>query len=93
MGQVGSAYDNSVAETVIATSKKELIYRRSWQTRNEIRSGVVEYIEALYNRRRRHNYLGWVSPAEFEDRACPVFAEQAPDTTNPPLEKVLLKAD
>ena len=93
MGQVGSAYDNSVAETLFATLKKELIYRRSWQTRNEVRTEVFEYIEGFYNRRRRHSYLGWLSPAEFEDRACPVLTETTPDTMGGPLEKVLLKAD
>lgn len=93
MGQVGSAYDNSVAETFFATLKKELIYRRSWQTRNEIRTEVFEYIEGFYNRRRRHSYLGWLAPAEFEDRACPVLTEQPPANINQPLEKVLLKAD
>jgi putative transposase len=93
MGQVGSAYDNSVAETFFATLKKELVYRRSWQTRNEIRTEVFEYIEAFYNRRRRHSYLGWISPAEFEDRACPVLDERTPDTIDPPLGKVLLKTD
>ena len=93
MGQVGSAYDNSVAETFFATLKKELIYRRSWQTRNEVTTEVFEYIEGFYNRRRRHSYLGWLSPAEFEDRACPVLTETTPDTMGRPLEKVLLKAD
>lgn len=93
MGQVGSAYDNSVAETFFATLKKELIYRRSWQTRNEIRTEVFEYIESFYNRQRRHSYLGWQTPAEFEDRACPVLTEQAPDNLNQPLGKVLLKTD
>ena len=93
MGQVGSAYDNSVAETFFATLKKELVYRRSWQTRNEIRIEVFEYIEGFYNRRRRHSYLGWLAPAEFEDRACPVLTEPTPDTISPPLGKVLLKTD
>jgi putative transposase len=93
MGQVGSAYDNSVAETFFATLKKELIYRRSWQTRNEIRTEVFEYIEGFYNRRRRHSYLGWLAPAEFEDRACPVLTQTTPTTIHPPLEKVSLKTD
>jgi putative transposase len=93
MGQVGSAYDNSVAETFFATLKKELIYRRSWQTRNEIRTEVFEYIESFYNRRRRHSYLGWLAPAEFEDRACPVLTKPTPTTIHPPLEKVSLKTD
>ena len=93
MGQVGSAYDNSVAETFFATLKKELVYRRSWQTRNEIRTEVFEYIEGFYNRRRRHSYLGWLAPAEFEDRACPVLTKPIPTTITPPLEKVSLKTD
>lgn len=75
MGKVGSAYDNYVAETFFATLKKELIYRRSWQTRNEIRTEVFEYIEGFYNRKRRHSYLGWLTPSEFEDRASPVLAK------------------
>lgn len=73
MGKVGSAYDNSVAETFFATLKKELIYRRSWQTRNEIRTEVFDYIEGFYNRKRRHSYLGWLTPSEFEDRASPIL--------------------
>lgn len=77
MGKVGSAYDNSVAETFFATLKKELIYRRSWQTRNEIRTEVFEYIESFYNRKRRHSYLGWLTPSEFEDRASPVLTQSS----------------
>lgn len=75
MGQVGSAYDNAVAETFFATLKKELIHRRSWPTKQELRSEVFEFIESFYNRQRRHSYLGWISPAEFEHRASPVLTE------------------
>jgi transposase InsO family protein len=70
MGQVGSAYDNSVAETFFATLKKEQIYRRTWPERQELKTEVFDYIESFYNRRRRHSKLGWVSPAEFEAEAC-----------------------
>jgi hypothetical protein len=64
MGQVGTAYDNSVAETFFATLKKELIYRRRWPERQEMKTEVFDYIESFYNRRRRHSRLGWISPAE-----------------------------
>jgi putative transposase len=64
MGSRGDAYDNAVAE--FATLKKELVNRRSWQSRLELQSAVFEYIEAFYNRRRRHSTLGMVSPAEYE---------------------------
>jgi putative transposase len=69
MGQVGSAYDNAVAETFFATLKKELISRRTWPTKAELRPEVFEYIEGFYNRRRRHSYLGWLSPSDFEGQA------------------------
>jgi putative transposase len=66
MGSRGDAYDNAVAETFFATLKKELVNRRSWPSRLELQSAVFEYIEAFYNRRRRHSTLGMVSPAEYE---------------------------
>jgi putative transposase len=66
MGSRGDAYDNAVAETFFATLKKELVNRRSWPSRPGLQSAVFEYIEAFYNRRRRHSTLGMVSPAEYE---------------------------
>ncbi len=60
------AYDNAVAESFFATLKTELIHRRSWPTRRELGSAVFEYIEAFYNRDRRHSTLGMHSPAEYE---------------------------
>jgi len=66
MGSRGDAYDNAVAESFFATLKKELIHRRSWPTRRELGSAVFEYIEAFYNRQRRHSTLSMLSPAEYE---------------------------
>jgi putative transposase len=77
MGSRGDAYDNAVAESFFATLKKELVHRRSWQTKRELGSAVFEYIEAFYNRERRHSTLGMLSPAEYE-LLCEqlVYAEQ-----------------
>jgi transposase InsO family protein len=66
MGSRGDAYDNAVAESFFATLKKELIHRQSWPTKRELGSAVFEYIEAFYNRDRRHSTLGMLSPAEYE---------------------------
>ena len=66
MGSRGDAYDNAVAETFFATLKKELIHRRTWPTRRELQSAVFEYIEAFYNRERRHSTLGMLSPIDYE---------------------------
>jgi putative transposase len=67
MGQVGSAYDNALAESFIATLKTELLYGSSWPTRQVVRTAIFEYIESFYNTRRRHSALGHLSPAEFEE--------------------------
>ncbi len=66
MGSRGDCFDNAVAETFFATLKKELIHRRSWPDRAELRTEVFDYIEAFYNRRRRHTALGMISPVAYE---------------------------
>jgi transposase InsO family protein len=67
MGRVGSAYDNALAESFVATLKTELLYRSSWPTRQVARTAIFEYIEGFHNTRRRHSALGYLSPAEFEE--------------------------
>ncbi len=66
MGSRGDCYDNAVAESFFATLKKELIHRRAWPTKAELRTEVFDYIEVFYNRERRHSTLGQLSPAQFE---------------------------
>jgi putative transposase len=44
------------------------VHRRSWPTRRELTSEVFEYVEAFYNRVRRHSTLGYLSPADYETR-------------------------
>jgi len=44
------------------------VHRRSWPTRRELTSEVFEYIEAFYNRVRRHSTVGMLAPLEFEKR-------------------------
>jgi putative transposase len=66
MGSKGDCFDNAVAESFFATLKKELIHRRSWPSKAELRSETFEYIEVFFNRRRRHSTLGHLSPEQFE---------------------------
>ena len=65
-GRVGSALDNTMAESVFATLKTELIYRRSWPTPHELEMEVFSYLEGFYNTRRRHSRLGNLSPTDYE---------------------------
>jgi putative transposase len=62
----GNCWDNAVVESFFGTLKKELIYRRSWPTRDEVAAAVHEYIEVFYNRRRRHTANGGKAPATYE---------------------------
>ena len=57
MGSKGDCFDNAVAESFFATLKKELIHRRAWPTKAELRTEVFDYIEVFYNRERRHSTL------------------------------------
>jgi transposase InsO family protein len=66
MSRKGNCWDNAVAESFFATLKKELIARDSWPTRRSARSAIHEYITLFYNSRRRHSYLGFMSPMEYE---------------------------
>jgi transposase InsO family protein len=56
-----------VAESFFATIKKELVHRRSWPTREELRREVFDYVEIFYNATRRHSTLGMLSPARYEE--------------------------
>jgi putative transposase len=67
MGSVGSAYDNAMAESFVATLKSELLYRGSWPTRASARTAIFEYLESFYNRKRLHSALGYKSPVDYEE--------------------------
>ena len=67
MGSRGDCFDNAVAESFFATLKKELIHRRSWPTKAELRTEAFDYIEVFFNPQRRDGTLGMISPVEFEN--------------------------
>lgn len=66
MSGSGNCYDNAVAETFFHTLKTEWIYFKRYETREEAKRDIFEYIEVFYNRQRLHSTLGYRSPVEFE---------------------------
>jgi putative transposase len=68
MGTVGDSYDNAMAESFFASLETELIDRTTWRSHAEARRDVFDWIEVFYNLVRRHSALGYLAPAEFEDR-------------------------
>ena len=66
MSRKGECYDNAVAESFFGTLKTELVDDEDYRTREQAKQSLFEYIEVFYNRQRRHSYLGYVSPDEYE---------------------------
>jgi len=55
-----------MAQWFFATLKTEFYYRRVWPTKARAKPAVGEWIEDRYNRRRRHSWIGQISPVAFE---------------------------
>ena len=66
MGRVGSALDNAISESFVASLKCELLHGHRFIDREAARTAVFDYIEGFYNRVRRHSSLGYLSPSEYE---------------------------
>jgi transposase InsO family protein len=66
MSGVGQCWDNAPMESFFATLKKELVHHEDYQTRQQARASIFEYIETFYNPKRRHSSLGYQSPADYE---------------------------
>jgi putative transposase len=66
MGRVGAAGDNAAMESFFSLLQKNVLNRRVWDTREELRIAIVTWIERTYHRRRRQDALGRLTPVEFE---------------------------
>ncbi|KAA3630146.1 MAG: IS3 family transposase [Proteobacteria bacterium] len=71
MSRKGECLDNAVAESFFGTLKTELVDHEDYRTHSEAKQSLFEYIEVFYNRQRRHSYLGYMSPAQFEAKHAP----------------------
>jgi len=61
----GNCYDTAPMESFWGTLNNELVHHRRYETREQARREITEYIEICYNRQRRHSRLGNRSPAAF----------------------------
>ena len=68
MSRKGECLDNAVAESFFGTLKNELVYHEDYKTRVQARQSLFEYIEVFYNRQRRHAFLNYMTPVEYEER-------------------------
>jgi len=66
MSGKGNCFDNAPMESFWGLLKTELAFHRHFTTRKEAQREITEYIEVFYNRQRRQEKLGYLSPAAFE---------------------------
>ena len=68
MSRKGNCYDNAALESFWSTLKWELVYRRTFQTHQQARTAIFDYIECFYNPKRLHSALNFLSPVDFETK-------------------------
>ena len=69
MSRRGNPYDNAYSESFIKTLKYEEVYRCDYRDLEDLYASIAEFIEDVYNRKRLHSALGYLPPAEFEQKA------------------------
>lgn len=67
MGSIKSPWDNAVTESLMSTIKRECVHRYTFETHEQAKLEIFDYIECFYNQHRIHSALGNLSPMEFED--------------------------
>ncbi len=77
MGRVGAAGDNAAMESFFGLLQNNILDRRTWTTRQQLRTAIVTWIERTYHRRRRQRSLSRLTPIEYETIMTPPAGQAA----------------
>ena len=66
MSRKGDCWDNAAMESFFHSLKTECVYHERYLTREDAKKSVFDFIEVFYNRQRKHSYLGYQTPEQFE---------------------------
>jgi putative transposase len=69
MSRKGDCWDNAVAESFFSTLRAELVDHERYVSRHAAATSIGDYIDNFYNVERRHSYLDYLNPIEFELRS------------------------
>jgi len=95
MSRRGNPYDNARAERFMRTLKEEEVYGKDYQDMEDARSRIGEFLEQVYNRKRLHSALSYLTPEEFEQASEATGSDGAdgsggkPNAGFPPLPQAL----
>ncbi|MFB0507175.1 MAG: integrase core domain-containing protein [Thermodesulfobacteriota bacterium] len=66
MSRRGNPFDNAMVESFFKTLKSEEVYLWEYETLADVEKRIPYFIEEVYNQKRLHSSLGYLSPNEFE---------------------------
>jgi transposase InsO family protein len=81
MSRRACPYDNAQAESFIKTLKCEEVYPNEYETLQEARASIGDFLDRVYNEERLHSALGYCPPAEFEQMLLQPTTTLQPITT------------
>jgi putative transposase len=77
MAAMGNAEEHGYAERFMRTIKEEEVDLSDYQDFADAASQIGRFIEDMYNKKRIHSFLGYLTPLEFEAAWSRVWIEGA----------------
>jgi len=78
MSKVGTPEDNAFIEAFFKTMKREEVYAKRYETMKDVVNNLPRFIEDVYNEKRLHSALGYISPSEFEGEILTIKPAKRP---------------
>lgn len=72
MSRKGNCWDNAAMESFFHSLKTECVNHENFKTRDDAKKIIFDYIEVFYNKQRRHSFLNYMSPENYEELASKI---------------------